>query len=61
MNLIDRIKKMPLGIRIACSVVAVAIIVAVVTVIVFSRNDYSSTTMRLLRVEGTVYYSYLIR
>ena len=54
MNLIDRIKKMPLGIRIACSVVAVAIIVAVVAVIVFSRNDYSATTMRLLRVEGTV-------
>jgi len=54
MNLIDRIKKMPLGIKIACSAAAVALIVAVVVVAVLSRNGYIATTMRLLRVEGTV-------
>lgn len=54
MNLIDRIKKMPLGIKVICSVVVVAIIVAVVAVISLSKNGYFATTMRLLRVEGTV-------
>lgn len=54
MNLIDRIKKMPLGIKIACSAAVVALIAAVVTVAVLSRNGYIATTMRLLRVEGTV-------
>ena len=54
MNLIDRIKKMPLGIKIACSAAAVALIAAVVVVAVLSRNGYIATTMRLLRVDGTV-------
>ena len=54
MNLIDRIKKMPLGIKIACSAAAVAVIAAVIVVIVLSRNVYVANTMRLLRVEGTV-------
>ncbi len=54
MNLIDRIKKMPLGIKIACSAAVVAVIAAVIVVIVISRNGYVANTMRLLRVEGTV-------
>ena len=54
MNLIDRIKKMPLGIKIACSAAAVAVIAAVIVVIVLSSNGYVANTMRLLRVEGTV-------
>lgn len=54
MNLIDRIKKMPLGIKIACSAAVVAVLVAVIVVIVLSRNGYVANTMRLLRVEGTV-------
>lgn len=54
MNLIDRIKKMPLGIKIACSAAVVAVIAAIVVAIVLSRNGYIAYTMRLLRVEGTV-------
>lgn len=54
MNLIDRIKKMPLGMKVVCSVAVVAIIVAVVVVVSLSKNGYFATTMRLLRVEGTV-------
>lgn len=54
MNLIDRIKKMPLGIKIACSAAVVAVIAAVIVVIVLSSNGYVANTMRLLRVEGTV-------
>ena len=53
MNLIDRIKKMPLGIKIACSAAVVAVIAAVIVVIVLSSNGYVANTMRLLRVEGT--------
>ena len=40
MNLIDRIKKMPLGIKIACSAAVVAVIAAVIVVIVLSSNGY---------------------
>ena len=54
MNLTDRIKKMPLGIKIACSAAVVAVIAAIVVAIVLSRNGYIANTMRLLRVEGTV-------
>ncbi len=54
MNLTDRIKKMPLGIKIACSTAVVAVIAAVIVVIVLSQNGYVANTMRLLRVEGTV-------
>lgn len=54
MSLIDKIKNLPLKIKIICGAAAVAIIAAVIIVAVVNRNGYLATTMRLLRVEGTV-------
>ena len=44
MNLIDRIKKMPLGIKIACSAAVITVIAAIVVAIVLSRNGYIAYT-----------------
>ena len=53
MGLLDRIKSMSLKMKIISSVAVIAIIVSVIFFII-SRNGYLATTMRLLRVEGTV-------
>lgn len=53
MGLLDRIKSMSLKMKIISSVAVVAIIVSVIFFVV-TRNSYLATTMRLLRVEGTV-------
>ncbi|MCR5328300.1 MAG: InlB B-repeat-containing protein [Saccharofermentans sp.] len=55
MVLIDRIKAMPKEKKIAFSVFAAIILIAIVVFIVLiARRGYLATTMRLLRVEGTV-------
>ena len=54
MGLVDKIRRMPTGIKIICAAVAVVVIAAAVICIVFARKGYIATTMRLLRVEGTV-------
>lgn len=54
MGLFEKIRKMSLGLKIIYSVIAAAVIAAVVVCVVFARNNYLATTMRLLRVEGTV-------
>ena len=54
MGLFDKIRKMPLGLKIIYSVIAAAVVAAVVVCVVFARGNYLATTMRLLRVEGTV-------
>ena len=47
--------------KIYIAVAALVVVAGIVAVIALSGNKYTATTMRLLRVEGTVYYSYLIR
>lgn len=55
MVLLDRIKAMPKEKKIAFSVFAAIILIAIVVFIVLiARRGYLATTMRLLRVEGTV-------
>lgn len=54
MALINTVKNLSGKTKIIISAAAVAVIAAVVVCIVFSRNNYLATTMRLLRVEGTV-------
>jgi hypothetical protein len=55
MSVIDKIKSLPKAKKIAfAGIGAVMIIGIIVAVILFSNNGYTATTMRLLRVEGTV-------
>ena len=59
MVLLDRIKAMPKEKKIAFSVFAAIILIAIVVFIVLiARRGYLATTMRLLRVEGTVNIEY---
>lgn len=55
MRLTDKIKRLSKEQKIAFSVVIALIIVGVIVAIVLAtRNNYTATTMRLLRVEGSV-------
>lgn len=54
MGITDRIMNMSLKIKIIISAVAVAVIAAVVVAVFMTKGGYLATTMRLLRVEGTV-------
>ena len=54
MSLIDKINNLSKKTKIYIAAVALVAVAAVVTVIVLSGNKYTATTMRLLRVEGTV-------
>ena len=55
MSVIDKLKSLPKAKKIAfAGIGAVLIIGIIVAVILISNNGYTATTMRLLRVEGTV-------
>ena len=54
MGITDRIMNMSLKMKIIISAVAVAVIAAVVVAVFMTKGGYLATTMRLLRVEGTV-------
>lgn len=54
MTLINNFKNLSNQKKIIISVAAVAVIAVAVVCIVLGRNNYLATTMRLLRVEGTV-------
>ena len=54
MKFADKVKSMSLKMKIISSVSLVAVITAAVLCIVLANNRYLATTMRLLRVEGTV-------
>ena len=54
MGLVDKIKSLSPKMKLIMSVALVALIAAVVVCVVLSRSKYLATTMRLLRVEGTV-------
>ena len=54
MGLVNKIKSLSPKMKLIMSVALVAIIAAVVVCVVISRNKYLATTMRLLRMEGTV-------
>ena len=54
MSFIDKLKKMSIKSKIICGAAAVAVIAIAVVCIVLGRNGYLASTMRLLRVEGTV-------
>ena len=55
MGFVDKIKNMTREKKIITAVISTVVIAAVVIVcVIISRNNYLATTMRLLRVEGTV-------
>ena len=54
MALINVFKNLSKKTKIIMAVAAVAVIAVAVTVVLLSRSGYTATTMRLLRVEGTV-------
>lgn len=54
MALTDVLKNFSKQKKIVCACVVAAVVAAVVIGIVVSRNNYIATTMRLLRIEGTV-------
>ena len=55
MNIVDKFKNLTREKKIIAAVGAVLVVAAIVIVcIVISNNKYLATTMRLLRVEGTV-------
>lgn len=54
MGITDRIMNMSLKMKIIISAVAVAVIATVVVAVFMTKGGYLATTMRLLRVEGTV-------
>ena len=54
MGLVNKIKSLSPKMKLILSAVLVAVIAAVVVCVVISRNKYLATTMRLLRMEGTV-------
>lgn len=54
MKFADKVKTMSLKMKIISSISIVAVITAAVLCIVSAKNNYLATTMRLLRVEGTV-------
>ena len=55
MSVIDKLKSLPKAKKIAfAGIGAVLIVGIIVAVILISNNGYTATTMRLLRVEGTV-------
>ena len=54
MSVFDKIAKLSLKMKVIISVAVVAVIAAVIVCIVMMNQGYLATTMRLLRVEGTV-------
>ena len=54
MNFIEKVKKMPRKYKIIAGSLVLAVAVIAVVCIILGRNGYLASTMRLLRVEGTV-------
>ena len=54
MSLIDKVNSLSKKTKIFIAAAALVVVAGIVAVIVLSGNKYTATTMRLLRVEGTV-------
>lgn len=54
MGVLDKVKSLSTKMKVIISAAAVAVIAAVIVCIVMAKGGYFATTMRLLRVEGTV-------